>query len=118
MANKAKVAGVLQRRIDGDCADTGKTIGADATFCYPYAITSKECTPSFIVNHLDEDTEYNTRKHAGLPPTPISNPTDDSFVAARNPEGTACYYLHDSDGVIHFANTAAQHNANKSKYLR
>lgn len=118
VANKAAVAAVLQRRIDGKCADTGKTIGADATFCYPYGITSKECTPSFIVDHLDEDTEYNTRKHAGLPPTPISNPTDDSFLAARNPDGTACYYLHDSNGKIHFANDSAGHAKNKELYLR
>lgn len=62
VANKAHVAGALQRRLDGKCADTGKIIGADATVCYPYGITSKECTPSFIVEHLYEMTEYNTRK--------------------------------------------------------
>lgn len=118
LSNKAKVAGVLKRRIDGDCSDTGKIIGADATVCYSYGITSKECTPSFIAEHVYEETEYNTRKMAGLPPTPITSPTDSSFLAARNPEGTSCYYLHDNDGIIHFADDAKGHNKNKSTYLR
>lgn len=119
VANKPKVAGVLKRRLDGDCSDTGKIIGADATVCYAYGITSKECTPAFIAEHVYESTQYNTRKMAGLPPTPIANPTADSFRAARNPEPTsACYYLHDSEGAIHFADDAAGHSRNKSKYLR
>lgn len=117
--NKAKVAGVLKRRIDGDCSDTGRIIGADATVCYAYGITSKECTPSFIAEHVGDKTDYNTRRMGGLTPTPIANPTDDSFAAARNPEdGEACYYLHDPEGYIHFANDAAGHNRNKSSYLR
>lgn len=119
VANKAKVAGVLWSRLEGECADTGKIIGADATVCYPYGITSKECTPSFIVNHLYDQTEYNTRKMAGLPPTPIANPTIDSFLASRNPEkGRACYYLHDPKGNIHFANDIAGHERNKNLHLR
>ncbi len=119
VANKAKVAGVLWSRLEGECADTGKIIGADATVCYPYAITSKECTPSFIVEHLYEETEYNTRKKGGLPPTPIANPTVDSFLASRNPEkGSACYYLHDPKGNIHFAADSAGHERNKSLHLR
>lgn len=119
VANKPKVAGVLQRRLDGECSDTGKIIGADATVCYAYGITSKECTPSFIGEHVYESTEYNTRKMVGLPPTPIANPAVGSFSAAREPESTkACYYLHDSDGLIHFANDAAGHVRNKSRYIK
>lgn len=117
--NKPVVAGVLKSRLDGRCADTGKIIGADATVCYAYSITSKQCTPSFIAEHVYEETDYNTRKKSGLPPTPIANPTVESFRAARDPDVSEgyCYYLHDNDGIIHYGRDAGEHSRNKSLYL-
>ncbi len=62
---------------------------------------------------------YNTYLHAGLPPTPISNPGIDAINAALNPATTTClYYLHDANGVIHCTDTYAGQQANIQKYLK
>jgi UPF0755 protein len=112
-ANRATVAGVLQKRLD-----EGIPLGADATVCYAYSLVRKDCTPSFIAEKIGEKTDYNTRNKKGLPPTPIANPTAGSFEAARNPESSEYYYyLHDDDGIIHFGRTLEDHNRNKATYL-
>lgn len=113
-AQKANVAGVLKKRIR-----EGWMIGADATVCYPYKLISDDCTPTFIVNHIDDKNDYNTRKMVGLPKTPISNPSFETIQATLDGDETTPYYfyLHDSNGQIHFAATNAEHEENKKKYL-
>ena len=64
------VAGILKKRLDENWL-----IGADATVCYPYKVTYKECTPDFVVSKIQDKNEYNTRTKIGLPKTPISNPS-------------------------------------------
>jgi UPF0755 protein len=94
-------------------------IGADATVCYPYGISSAECTPSFVLDKLYEKNEYNTRQMTGLPKTPISNPyvgTIKSTILSK--DSTDYFYLHAPNGKIYYAETNAQHEANKSAYLR
>jgi UPF0755 protein len=108
-AEKATVAGILWNRFDN-----GVGLGADATVLYALGRTSGGLT----YQDLQVDSPYNTRKYAGLPPTPICNPSIESIRAALYPEDTDYwYYLHDSDGVIHYAETLDGHNANKAKYL-
>ncbi len=110
---KPSVAGVLAKRID-----IGMLLGADATLCYALKLGSRDCTPAQIVGGLDSPSRYNTRKVAGLPPTPISNPSRDTWLAALNAlKSEYLYYLHDSDGNIHYGRTLEEHNANKRKYL-
>ncbi|MBU0577844.1 endolytic transglycosylase MltG, partial [Patescibacteria group bacterium] len=59
-----------------------------------------------------------TRKYAGLPPTPICNPSISSIQAAADPALTNYwYYLHDPSGEVHYASTLDEHNANKAKYI-
>ena len=111
---KAVVAGVLTERLR-----IRMMLGADATVCYALALSSKVCTPTQIVNGLDSKSPYNTRKVSGLPPTPIANPSRDTWLATLFPKKTeALYYLHNPEGGIHYANTNEEHNANKRKYLR
>lgn len=111
--NKPIVAGILKKRIEQN-----DRIGADATVCYFYRLSMDDCTPTFINNHVYDKTPYNTRTTSGLPPTPISNPSVDTFRATVSSLDTAYYYyLHDSDGQIHFARSLEEHNANKVKYL-
>jgi len=65
------------------------------------------------------DSPYNTYLHAGLPPTPISNPGIAAIKAALFPEKTAClYYLHDPSGQIHCSATYAGQQENIRKYLK
>lgn len=111
---KATVAGVLSGRLA-----IRMSLGADATLCYALKLSSKACTPVKIAHGLDSDSPYNTRKVAGLPPTPISNPSRETWLATLFLKKTEYqYYLHDSDGIIHYARTNEEHNSNKRKYLR
>lgn len=110
---KAQVAGILAERIR-----VRMSLGADATLCYALKLGSKECTPAKIVDGLDSDSPYNTRKSLGLPPTPISNPSRETWLATLFPKKSEyLFYLHDSEGSIHYAKTNEEHNANKRKYL-
>lgn len=56
----------------------------------------------------------------GLTPTPIASVTGEAFMATLNAsaENPAWYYLHDSQGIIRTATTEAEHEQNKSQYLR
>lgn len=65
------------------------------------------------------DSSYNTYTNPGIPPGPISNPGITAISAASNPaESDYFFYIHDTNGNVHFAETLAQHNANVDKYLR
>ena len=72
------------------------------------------------ITPLDEkiDSPYNTYLYNGLPPHPISNLGLDAISASLNPASTSCmYYLHDSSGTIHCANTYQDQITNISTYL-
>ena len=104
------VAGILWNRYNG-----GAGLGADATVLYALGRTKGGLT----YDDLQVDSPYNTRKYRGLPPTPICNPSLSSIKASINPiETNYWYYLHDSEGDIHYANTLEEHNINKAKYIR
>jgi len=73
---------------------------------------------------LNEDKEvkspYNTYKHDGLPPGPISNPGVSSIRAALQPADTKyLYFVSSADGKSHaFSETLAQHNRAVARYNR
>ncbi len=107
---KSTVAGILWNRYDANIG-----LGADATVLYALDRTSG----GLSFEDLQVDSPYNTRKYAGLPPTPISNPSISSIRAALYSEDTDYwYYLHDSGGGIHYAKTLDEHNVNKARYIR
>ena len=109
-AERPTVAGILWNRYDANIG-----LGADATVLYGLGRTKG----GLSYEDLQSDSPYNTRKYAGLPPTPISNPNISSIRAALYPEDTDYwYYLHDSDGGIHYAKTLDEHNVNKARYIR
>lgn len=114
------VAGILFKRINA-----GWPLQADATV--QYAVASGTCRTNGLtckwwepVGHddLSINSPYNTYKFPGLPPGPICNPGLSSLKAVVNPvDSDYWYYLHDSDGVIHYASTLEEQNANVVKYL-
>jgi UPF0755 protein len=113
-ANQPIVAGILEKRVR-----EGMPMWADATVCVGYGKTQKECTPSFVATVIGERNPYNTRSTQGYPPTPIASVPLPAWNAAIQPEQTAYYYyLHDSDGIIHYGRTNDEHVANKRKYLQ
>src|SRR6478609_670554 len=87
-----KISRVIYNRLDGpgDKGGTNGTLGIDASIAYGLGLSpgSTELTP----DQLAEDTPYNTRINAGLPPTPIESPGDDAIAAAANPADGDWYY--------------------------
>jgi len=116
------VADILKKRLR-----QGWHIGADITVCYAELIPGNECQ-KYVNNHYSQSREvrdaknniYDTRTKIGLPPTPIASISKEAFMATLNAtaETPAWYYLHDSEGIIRTATSEAEHEANKSKYLR
>jgi UPF0755 protein len=103
------VSGILWKRLDA-----GKRLQVDAPFAYLLGKTSSELTQ----DDLAIDSPYNTYLHAGLPPTPITNPGLASLEAAANPTTTPYwFYLSDDEGVMHYATTFEGHLINKQKYI-
>lgn len=130
------VAGILLSRFK-----VGMSLGADATIQYavaPSILCGKDATTSGICatpleeiddfnwwpknltqENLDFESPFNTRKVAGLPPQPISNPSLSAINAAVNfKETNYVYYLTDKLGVTHYAETLDEHNTNIVKYLQ
>lgn len=113
-SEKPTVAGILQKRVK-----EGIPMGADATVCYASAKTQKQCTPEFIASIIHEKSPYNTRNKQGYTPTPISNPSLETWKAAYTPMSSDYYYyLHDANGKIHYAKTLEEHTANKNLFLK
>lgn len=107
---RATVSGILWKRLDNRTV-----LGVDATTRYQLG----KQTSALTKTELESDHAYNTRRKQGLPPSPIANAGEPSFVAALRPkESVYWYYLHGTDGIIRYAVTNDEHNANKAKYLR
>ncbi len=68
---------------------------------------------------LQVDAAPETYKTKGLPESPICNPGLKAIEAAIHPTFSIyLYYLHDKNGVIHFARTFTEHKQNIAKYLK
>ena len=68
-------------------------------------------------DELDRDTQYNTYKINGLPPTPIACPGRASIEAVLKPAKTKdLYFVADGKGGHVFAATLEDHNKNVAKW--
>ena len=89
------VAAVIYNRLHARMA-----LGIDATLRYGLNIPPTE---SIRQSQLDSDSPYNTRKHLGLPPTPIANPGLASMQAAAHPaDVNYLYFVRKPDKKHHF----------------
>ena len=69
---------------------------------------------------LETDSPFNTYMYEGLPPGPIAMPDISAIDAVLNPESHNYIYFCASVtrfGYHEFAVTAAQHEANRQKYI-
>ena len=108
--DRAMIADILKRRLT-----EGWLLEIDASLLYP----QKDWTHVITNEDKAKDNPYNTYKKAGLPPTPICNPGLEAINATRNPkENNYYFYIHDTQGNVHFAETYAEHNRNVQEYLR
>jgi UPF0755 protein len=98
--DRAKVARVIYNRLH-----LGMTLGIDATIRYALHIPG---TKSLTQSELANPTPYNTRLHAGLPPTPIASPGLASMQAAAHPAaGPWLYFVAEPDKVHSFFTASA-----------
>lgn len=68
---------------------------------------------------LQVDVDKSTYDKEGLPLSPLNNPGLMAIEASLNPKSSSyLYYLHDKDGVVHYAVTFEEHKRNISKYLK
>ena len=106
---RREISGILWRRME-----LGMLLQVDAVFPYILGKNTFEVT----TEDMKVDSPYNTYKYAGLPPGPINNPSFDAISASVHPNKTVyLYYLTDSEGVMHYARTHAEHLTNRAKYL-
>lgn len=100
-SDRAQVAQVFLLRYS-----LGHKLGSDVTYQYISRLRG-------VPNNMNIDSPYNTRRYAGLPPTPIASPSLSSLLAVANPaEGDYYYFLAGDDGKTYFAHTYAQHERN------
>ncbi len=86
--------------------------------CSTVLYYKKDWTHVITKSDMEESNIYNTYKNPGLTPTPICNPGLEAINAVRNPESNSYYYfIHDPQGVVHYAKTLTEHNNNISQYL-
>ena len=110
------IAGIILNRIN-----QGIPLQVDATVQYAKGYDSANNTWWSQVtqdNYTQVKSPYNTYLHVGLPPKPISNPGLDSIRAAAEPSDTPyMFYLHDTEGKIHYAKTSEEHAKNIQEFL-
>ncbi len=93
-AERPQVARVIYNRLR-----TGTPLGIDATSRYEAELEGRDRSDIDFTS----DSPYNTRRVAGLPPTPIANPGRASIEAALNPaEGDWLYYVLADEQGNHF----------------
>jgi UPF0755 protein len=98
-----KVARVILNRLNKHM-----NLGMDTTVAYGLGISADKLTGKMLT---DATNPYNTRVHAGLPPTPISNPGDKALAAAMNPPAGDWLYFVTTNlktGETKFATTEAE----------
>jgi uncharacterized YceG family protein len=98
---RAVVAAVIYNRLR-----ERMPLGIDATIRYGFDIPP---TQAILQSQLDSDNPYNTRKLAGLPPTPISNPGLAAMQAAAHPADVDfLYFVRKADCKSHFFTASLQ----------
>jgi len=104
------VADVFLKRIA-----IGMALQSDATI--NFIIKGDDPSPTY--EDLEVHSPYNTYKHPGLPPGPISAPGLNALTAVFHPASNDYYYFLTTDaGDIYYAKTYDQHLENKRKYLK
>ena len=107
-AERAQVARVIYNRLS-----QGIPLGIDATSRYEAELAGRDREDI----DFESDSPYNTRKVAGLPPTPIASPGRASIEAALNPaDGPWIYYvLEDAEGNHFFTDSNSEFLAAKDR---
>lgn len=108
---RAMVARVVYNRLE-----QGIPLGIDATSRYEAEISGRDREDL----DFESDSPYNTRRVAGIPPTPIAAPGQASLEGALNPaDGPWIYYvLQDEQGNHFFTESFSEFNQAKAECAR
>jgi UPF0755 protein len=110
------VASVFENRLE-----KGMPLMTDPSVIYGLELAGR-WRGRIYASDLSFDTPYNTYKHAGLPPGPVSNPGLTSLKAAMNPAQSNYLYFvaasADPSGHSRFATTLDEHNRNVASYRK
>jgi UPF0755 protein len=105
------VAGVFLNRLD-----QGMPLATDPTVIYA-ALLDNRWRGTIYATDLQWPSPYNTYKHPGLPPGPISNPGVASLKAAMSPTKTDyLYFVSDASGHTLFSATLKEHTGKVQAY--
>jgi UPF0755 protein len=107
------VAGVFYNRLSEHMA-----LDTDPSVIYA-ALLGNRYRGTIYASDLKYSSPYNTYRHQGLPPGPISNPGKDSLLAAMHPSRTDyLYFVSDNQGHHRFSKTLEEHQRNVADYRR
>lgn len=110
---RPEVASVFYNRLQRHMA-----LATDPTVIYA-ALLNDRYRGTIYRSDLQYDSAYNTYKHQGLPPGPISNPGKASLLAAMHPSNTTyLYFVSDNQGHHRFSSTIEEHARNVAAYRR
>ncbi len=108
----AKVARVIENRLENTDAETVGLLQMDSTVLY--GVGKSGGIPTLA--DLQDDNPYNTYIHKGLPPGPIASPSVEAIEATLNPEeGSWLYFVtvNLDTGETKFADTLAEQEENQ-----
>ena len=112
------IAGVFFNRLDDQDFRPRRMLQSDPTAYYGCVVTANrypgcEANPGHVVAAMLRDTQnpYNTYRHAGLPPGPISNPGAASIAAVMDPEQSDYLFFVAKNGRHVFSRTLSEHEA-------
>ncbi|WP_239984625.1 endolytic transglycosylase MltG [Lentibacillus sediminis] len=106
---RRQIAGVFYNRLE-----EGMPLQTDPTVLYALGEHKDQVT----YEDLEVDSPYNTYQINTLPIGPISNFAESSLAAILNPEDSDyLYFLHDSEGQIHYAETYDGHEQNIADHM-
>lgn len=107
---RQKIAGVFYNRIE-----QGMPLQTDPTVLYALGGHKKKV----LLKDLEVKSPYNTYQNKELPIGPISNFAENSLKATINPEkSNNIYFLHDSNGNIHYSKDYNEFLELKKKYIK
>ncbi|HET9183430.1 MAG TPA: endolytic transglycosylase MltG [Candidatus Angelobacter sp.] len=110
---RPEVASVFYNRLQRHMA-----LSTDPTVIYA-ALLDGRYRGAIYRSDLQYDSAYNTYRHTGLPPGPISNPGKASLLAAMHPSTTDyLYFVSDNQGHHRFSATMQEHERNVAAYRR
>lgn len=118
-SERARIAGVYVNRLLGRTPSGRMRLQADPTVQYALMAAGEPQMRRLLFADYRFASPYNTYLIDGLPPGPITNPTDEAIDAVLDPEDhDFLYFVADGSGGHDFSRTVSEHNAKAARWSR